>query len=93
MKESVTVDAVSHCGTARTSDLPSPVSGENANTELLVPRSMPMLNMACAITIHTKKPGAGGHASAVLKLFRSDLEFDLPPAIRFRMLHPKLKIA
>ena len=27
------------------------------------------------------------------KLFGSDLEFDLPPAIRFRMLHPKLKIA
>ena len=26
-------------------------------------------------------------------LFGSDLEFDLPPAIRFRMLHPKLKIA
>ncbi len=35
---------------ARTSDSPSPVSGENANAELLVPRSVPKLNMACAIT-------------------------------------------
>ena len=30
--------------------LPLSVSDENANAELLVPRSMPMLNLACAIT-------------------------------------------
>ena len=55
MEDSVTVDTVSHCGIARTSDCPYPVSDENANAELLVPRSMPMLNLACAITYPYQK--------------------------------------
>ncbi|MGB9165540.1 MAG: hypothetical protein WCC41_13995, partial [Rhodomicrobium sp.] len=41
-------------------DSPSPVSDENANAELLVPRSMPMLNLACAITYPYQKARSGG---------------------------------
>ena len=39
---------------------PSPVSDENANAELLVPRSMPMLNLACAITYPYQKARSEG---------------------------------
>ena len=46
--KSVTVDGVSHCGISITSEPLSPESGQNANTELLVPRSMPILNLGCA---------------------------------------------
>src|ERR1700757_1949565 len=74
-----------HCGTRRTSGVPSPTSGANASAELVVPRSIPMAKRARSFVKTTSR---GGPA-----LFRADLELNLPSAIGVRVPHPKLKDA
>src|SRR6476469_5310146 len=76
----------SHCGTSRTSGVPSPTSGANASAELVVPRSIPMAKRARSFVKNYLQ-------RAARPLFRADLELDLPSVIGVRMPHPKLKDA
>src|SRR4051794_13450455 len=76
----------SHCGTRRTSGVPSPTSGANASAELVVPRSIPMAKRARSFVKNYLQ-------RAARPLFRADLELNFPSAIGVRVPHPKLKDA
>src|SRR2546423_12904888 len=83
---SVRLARPSHCGTRRTSGVPSPTSGANASAELVVPRSIPMAKRARSFVKNYLQ-----RREAVRPLFRADLELNLPSAIGGRVPHPKLK--